>query len=163
MKKFIITEEERSRILGMHQSATARQYLMEEGPKWVPLTSQKLNVKSWDITMKVSYLPVKDPQNSFYKAQEYYLAISLSPTQQQNLRDQSSNTSFVTMSKTNPDLLSGLRDIVKNYITKNQNTLNGIGSIDVEGEIKRLYDLFKAEYTKISSAQTTSTPAVKKP
>jgi hypothetical protein len=30
MKKFIITEEERSRILGMHQSATARQYLMED-------------------------------------------------------------------------------------------------------------------------------------
>ena len=30
MKKLIITEEERSRILGMHQSATARQYLMED-------------------------------------------------------------------------------------------------------------------------------------
>jgi len=29
MKKFIITEEERSRILGMHKSATSRQYLME--------------------------------------------------------------------------------------------------------------------------------------
>jgi hypothetical protein len=30
MKKFIITEDEKSRILGMHQSATARQYLMEQ-------------------------------------------------------------------------------------------------------------------------------------
>jgi len=30
MKKFIITEEERSRILGMHQSATSKQYLKEE-------------------------------------------------------------------------------------------------------------------------------------
>lgn len=30
MKKFIITEEERGRILGMHKSATARQYLMEQ-------------------------------------------------------------------------------------------------------------------------------------
>lgn len=30
MDKFIITEEERSRIIGMHQSATARQYLMEQ-------------------------------------------------------------------------------------------------------------------------------------
>jgi hypothetical protein len=29
MKKFIITEEERSRILGMHKSATSKQYLME--------------------------------------------------------------------------------------------------------------------------------------
>jgi hypothetical protein len=29
MKKFIITEEEKSRILGMHQFATSRQYLME--------------------------------------------------------------------------------------------------------------------------------------
>jgi hypothetical protein len=29
MKKLIITEEERSRILGMHQSTTVRQYLME--------------------------------------------------------------------------------------------------------------------------------------
>jgi hypothetical protein len=32
MKKFIITEEERSRILGMHQSATSKQYLKEDGP-----------------------------------------------------------------------------------------------------------------------------------
>jgi len=31
MKKLIITEEERSRILGMHQNATSRQYLMEDG------------------------------------------------------------------------------------------------------------------------------------
>ena len=30
MTKFIITEEERSRILGMHKSATSRQYLMEQ-------------------------------------------------------------------------------------------------------------------------------------
>lgn len=30
MKSLIITEEEKSRILGMHKSATARQYLMEE-------------------------------------------------------------------------------------------------------------------------------------
>ena len=30
MKNLIITEEERSRILGMHQSATARQYLNED-------------------------------------------------------------------------------------------------------------------------------------
>lgn len=30
MKRLIITEDEKSRILGMHKSATARQYLMEE-------------------------------------------------------------------------------------------------------------------------------------
>jgi hypothetical protein len=37
MKKFIITEEEKSRILGMHQSATSRQYLKEsfKGPDGV--------------------------------------------------------------------------------------------------------------------------------
>jgi hypothetical protein len=30
MKKFIITEEERNRILGMHKSATSKHYLMEQ-------------------------------------------------------------------------------------------------------------------------------------
>jgi hypothetical protein len=30
MKKFIITEDERSRILGMHESATSRHYLNEQ-------------------------------------------------------------------------------------------------------------------------------------
>lgn len=30
MKKFIITEEERSRILGMHKKSTSRHYLMEQ-------------------------------------------------------------------------------------------------------------------------------------
>ena len=35
MKRLIITEEERSRILGMHQNAIARQYLNEQGdPEW---------------------------------------------------------------------------------------------------------------------------------
>ena len=30
MKKFVITEEEKSRILGMHIEATSRQYLKED-------------------------------------------------------------------------------------------------------------------------------------
>ena len=33
MKKFIITEEERSRILGMHKKSTSRHYLMEQSNK----------------------------------------------------------------------------------------------------------------------------------
>jgi hypothetical protein len=163
MKNLIITEEEKSRILGMHQSATARQYLMEEEPKWVPLTPQKLNFKSWEITMRVSYLPVKDPQNSFYKASNFSVSLNLSLKQTQNLQAQSSNTSFLIMNSTDPDLLTAIRNIVLRYVNKNQNILPGIASNDIEGEIKRLYDVFKAEYTKISSAQTTSTPTVKKP
>jgi hypothetical protein len=46
MKKFIITEEERSRILGMHKSAISRQYLKEDNqpsdPEWVNYVN-KLN------------------------------------------------------------------------------------------------------------------------
>jgi hypothetical protein len=38
MKKFIITEEERSRILGMHQSTAKRQYLNEDAVTVVPGT-----------------------------------------------------------------------------------------------------------------------------
>jgi hypothetical protein len=123
------------------------------------LTPQKLNFKSWDITMRVSYLPVKDPQNSFYKASSFSVSLSLSATQVQNLRDQSSNTSFLLMNSTDPDLLTAIRNIVLRYVNKNQNTLPGIASNDVELEIKRLHDLFKGEYTtKISSAQKTATP-----
>ena len=163
MKNLIITEEEKSRILGMHQSATARQYLMEEEPKWVPLTPQKLNFKSWEITMRVSYLPVKDPQNSFYKASNFSVSLNLSLKQTQNLQAQSSNTTFLTMNTLDSDLLTAIRSAVQRYVNKNQNILPGIASNDIEGEIKRLYDVFKAEYTKISSAQTTTTPTVKKP
>jgi hypothetical protein len=161
--KLIITEEEKNRILGMHQSATSRQYLMEEEPKWVPLTPQKLNFKSWEITMRVSYLPVKDPQNSFYKASNFSVSLNLSLKQTQNLQAQSSNTTFLTMNTLDSDLLTAIRSAVQRYVNKNQNILPGIASNDIEGEIKRLYDVFKAEYTKISSAQTTTTPTVKKP
>ena len=163
MKNLIITEEEKSRILGMHQSATARQYLMEEEPKWVSLTPQKLNFKSWEITMRVSYLPVKDPQNSFYKASNFSVSLNLSLKQTQNLQAQSSNTTFLTMNTLDSNLLTAIRSAVQRYVNKNQNILPGIASNDIEGEIKRLYDVFKAEYTKISSAQTTTTPTVKKP
>jgi hypothetical protein len=39
MKRLIITEEERSRILGMHQNAISRQYLMEdEAYEVIPIT-----------------------------------------------------------------------------------------------------------------------------
>ncbi len=46
MKKFIITEEERSRILGMHQSATSKQYLKEEvAPTGATQTPTQQNIK----------------------------------------------------------------------------------------------------------------------
>lgn len=34
-KSFIITEQERSRILGLHQEATSRQYLRENEEEWI--------------------------------------------------------------------------------------------------------------------------------
>jgi hypothetical protein len=34
-KSFIITEEERSRILGLHKTATSRQYLKENEEEWI--------------------------------------------------------------------------------------------------------------------------------
>jgi hypothetical protein len=163
MKKIIrLTESDLTRIVRRvikeQQSATSRQYLMEEEPKWVSLTPQKLNFKSWDITMRVSYLPVKDPQNSFYKASSFSVSLNLSETQTQNLRSQGSNTSFLLMNTTDPDLLTAIRNIVPRYVNKNQHALSGIASNDVELEIKRLHDLFKGEYTtKISSAQKTAT------
>ena len=41
MKKFIITEDERSRILGMHKTATSRHYLNEQT---VPVTTNTTTV-----------------------------------------------------------------------------------------------------------------------
>lgn len=40
MNRLIITEEERSRILGMHQNAISRQYLMEDQSKLQPVQQQ---------------------------------------------------------------------------------------------------------------------------
>jgi hypothetical protein len=40
MKKFLITEEEKSRILGMHKSAIAREFLGEQGTPAVPTGTQ---------------------------------------------------------------------------------------------------------------------------
>lgn len=47
MDKFIITEEERSRIIGMHQSATARQYLTEENEQGNSQSGVDLLVQKW--------------------------------------------------------------------------------------------------------------------
>jgi hypothetical protein len=47
MKKFIITEDEKSRILGMHQNATSRQYLMEENEQGNNQSGIDLLVQKW--------------------------------------------------------------------------------------------------------------------
>jgi hypothetical protein len=55
MKKFIISEQEKSRILEMHQSATSRQYLMEDSMRnLLPLTiylPTKKDPKTGKVTM----------------------------------------------------------------------------------------------------------------
>jgi hypothetical protein len=55
MKKFIISEQEKSRILEMHQSATSRQYLMENSMRnLLPLTiylPTKKDPKTGKVTM----------------------------------------------------------------------------------------------------------------
>jgi len=72
MKKFIITEEERSRILGMHQSATKKQYLNEDAVTVVPGTiSVPYNIDSktgaqvlaTNQYVKVTIINEKTPQN----------------------------------------------------------------------------------------------------
>jgi len=45
MKKFIISEEEKSRILGMHQDATKRHYLKEQQSKQINYQDQNLLYK----------------------------------------------------------------------------------------------------------------------
>lgn len=52
MKKFIITEEERSRILGMHKSATSKQYLNEVAPTGTTQTPSQQSIKKEFIVVK---------------------------------------------------------------------------------------------------------------
>jgi len=59
MKKFIITEEEKSRILEMHQFATSRQYLMEEVAKDLCLTLATRIVDA--LNAKINEFKTKNP------------------------------------------------------------------------------------------------------
>ena len=66
MKKFIISEDERSRILSMHESATKRQYLSEQDSV-VPTSQAKLvNYKGFGDT-----LSFKADQNIFPSQQSF--------------------------------------------------------------------------------------------
>jgi len=66
MKKFIISEEERSRILSMHESATKRQYLSEQDST-VPTAQVKLvDYKGFD-----DLLSFKADQNIFPSQQSF--------------------------------------------------------------------------------------------
>ena len=69
MKKFIITEEEKTRILEMHQNATSRQYLMESEGNVANLASTFTNEFNRVMTAyneggvtgwTASYIPVDD-------------------------------------------------------------------------------------------------------
>ena len=53
MKKFIITESEKNRILGMHKSRTSRQYLneVEKNTKGCPCGNGKYNMMCCDIEL----------------------------------------------------------------------------------------------------------------
>ena len=59
MKKFIITEEERGRILGMHKSATARQYLMEQ-----------VAIYNWTDPSTKRVLKYKVQNNKYYTSRD---------------------------------------------------------------------------------------------
>ena len=76
MKKFIITEEEKGRILGMHKTASSKHYLMEsihEGSKSL-LNEQQTpyEPKQGDILLASNY-----PTNTGHN---YYLKVSKSPS-----------------------------------------------------------------------------------
>jgi len=69
MKKFIISEEEKSRILGMHQSATLSQYLIKEQDNstqtTTPETPQKIDLNK--IKQIFSSLGFKNSPSSGFK------------------------------------------------------------------------------------------------
>jgi hypothetical protein len=55
MKKFIISEEEKNRILEMHQSATSKQYLMEQttcDKTFDELKTKVLETHNWTLEKK---------------------------------------------------------------------------------------------------------------
>jgi len=58
MKKFVISEDERRRILSMHESATKRQYLSEQ-----PATTPNSGVTTADATFKPTFT---DNDKSYY-------------------------------------------------------------------------------------------------
>jgi len=64
MKKFIITEEERSRILGMHKKSTSRHYLMEQETQVFDSNYFNTN-KTWTVKFNSSKaFPVVDEVNN---------------------------------------------------------------------------------------------------
>lgn len=63
-KKFIITEEEKSRILGMHIAASANQYLMEQNNGFTP-TGSKYTFKDEASYNNYNNLTFTKPQNNW--------------------------------------------------------------------------------------------------
>lgn len=59
MKTFLITEEEKNRILGMHKEATKRHYLGEQGtdPKTQPANVDKAKIYNENIAKINSFFP----------------------------------------------------------------------------------------------------------
>ena len=83
-KSFIITEQERSRILGLHQEATSRQYLRENEEEWIDQSQEmemesdfskidleKLN-KYFDFAI-VKRTYIQSPQNHYFTGSHHIL------------------------------------------------------------------------------------------
>lgn len=72
MKKLIITEEERSRILGMHQSAIKKEFLMEQDSKeWAAYNTSSNTAKTGYKITDMNDVTPEEAKNGTYGVQFY--------------------------------------------------------------------------------------------
>jgi hypothetical protein len=80
MKKFIITEEERSRILGIHKSRTSRHYLMEQGLVPPSVTTDTTTVAPNNTEDKDELIEVLTDHINNMKTDKNFDAMSIAQT-----------------------------------------------------------------------------------
>lgn len=127
MKKFIITEEEKSRILNMHKTMTKRNYLINEdtNPDYKPLYGKTVKLTPVNI---VEMTDVET--NDYYDFDEYI--------SQQTLGDK--DKSFIESLKNNP-LIGTVSPIPSGYDDMNSSDTHRI-NVQLEGNALGIPNIF---------------------
>jgi hypothetical protein len=165
MKNLIITEEERSRILGMHQSATARQYLMEQADitKQIEAGFNQILTTLRTITMvQGTKIPVtfgnlvKDTANTDPNRIMYNIKINVGEPRPEEFTIKVGSMLDVT----NPN------NIIKawqNYLIEDfKGGINNVQSNSTNWKSLKNEILIKLQSVNLTTP-TTTTPTVKKP
>ena len=181
MKKFIITEEERSRILGMHQSATARQYLNEDDSSIIinltltlkynidPATKQKDYLDLVYFNMPINTSGPEAKKNNQFTGNLYsgVDTINIDGVSYKPIKQSKTNTDVTGHIGMKEDLFkkSLLPYVGKGQQLQIKNVQVMPFVVGTDGKIVSSSTLHNVNLTVVEqlSTQTTTTPTVKKP